>query len=178
MWRRKIFFWLDNLNITPTERNVIIIVTGILLLVSLVNIFLRKKQLYHQINYIHLEKIYQEKLVEAHRVDSLRRIKYYTANPLSRNKDHKKAFKKSTAKPSGKDSAKLFPNNKAQKKLISINKAGRRELMSLTGIGPKTSQKIIKYREKNGPFKTLRSIKNVKGIGEKKFEKIKSHITL
>ena len=49
-------------------------------------------------------------------------------------------------------------------------------LGDLTGIGPSTALKIIKYREENGKFKTIEEIKNVAGIGDSKFEAIKDEI--
>jgi len=61
-------------------------------------------------------------------------------------------------------------------KLININTASAEDLTSLKGIGEKTAQAIIEYREKNGAFKAIEDIKNVKGIGDKKFEVFKSSI--
>jgi len=46
----------------------------------------------------------------------------------------------------------------------------------LPGIGPATAQKIIDYRKTKGAFKTIEEIKNVSGIGDKKFEQIKDKI--
>lgn len=60
--------------------------------------------------------------------------------------------------------------------LVDINKATQTELETLTGIGPSTALKIIKYREENGKFKTIEDIKNVPGIGDSKFEAIKDEI--
>lgn len=57
---------------------------------------------------------------------------------------------------------------------ININKATIDELDSLPGIGPSYAQKIIDGR----PYKTIEDIKNVKGIGDATFEKIKDQITL
>lgn len=61
---------------------------------------------------------------------------------------------------------------------ISINKASFEELISLPGIGPKTAERIIEYRNTYGPFWTLEDIKNVKGIGDKKYAKLKEYITI
>ncbi len=61
---------------------------------------------------------------------------------------------------------------------ISINKASQEELMSLPGIGEAKAQAIINYREEHGAFKTIEEIKNVSGIGEEIFAKIKESITL
>ena len=66
----------------------------------------------------------------------------------------------------------------SSKKLISINSAELSELCLLPGIGEKTAQKIIEYREEVGSFLTLEEIMKVHGIGSKKFAKIKEYITL
>ena len=60
---------------------------------------------------------------------------------------------------------------------ISINTGTKEELMTLSGIGESKAQDIIKYREENGPFKTIEDIKNVSGIGDSLFAKIKENIT-
>ena len=61
---------------------------------------------------------------------------------------------------------------------VSINTATKEELMTLTGIGEAKAKDIISYREKNGPFKTIEDLKNVLGIGDSVFAKIKENITV
>lgn len=61
---------------------------------------------------------------------------------------------------------------------VNINTATQTELETLTGVGPSTASKIIKYREQNGKFKKIDDIKNVSGIGEAKFNKIKDEIVV
>ena len=61
---------------------------------------------------------------------------------------------------------------------ISINRADAWLLDALPGIGPTTAQKIIDYREANGPFVTISEIKMVPGIGDSVYEKIKDLITV
>lgn len=48
----------------------------------------------------------------------------------------------------------------------------------LEGIGPSLAQRIVSYRDANGPFTDIEQIKNVSGIGDKKFEAIKDDITV
>ena len=68
--------------------------------------------------------------------------------------------------------------NKVTPGKVSINTAGVEELSTLNGIKEARAKKIIEYRETNGPFKALEDIKNVSGIGESIFAKIKDSITL
>jgi len=62
--------------------------------------------------------------------------------------------------------------------LININTADEKLLDSLPGIGPTLAARIVEYRQTKGPFKTIEEIKNVSGIGEKKFADIKDMITV
>lgn len=61
---------------------------------------------------------------------------------------------------------------------ISINTATLEQLQNLPGIGESKAQDIINYRNSSGPFKSIDDIKNVSGIGDALFAKIKDHITL
>lgn len=62
--------------------------------------------------------------------------------------------------------------------LININTASVVELMSLDGIGESKARAIIEYRDINGDFDNILDIKNVSGIGESIYEKIKDYITV
>lgn len=65
----------------------------------------------------------------------------------------------------------------AVKKLVSINTASKEELMTVSGIGESKALAIIEYRNKNGLFKDISEVKNVSGIGDSLYEKIKDYIT-
>ena len=69
-------------------------------------------------------------------------------------------------------------NSDKVSRLININTADLEQLKEITGIGNIKAQSIIDYREANGGFKSLEELKNVDGIGDKTFEKIKEQITL
>lgn len=59
---------------------------------------------------------------------------------------------------------------------ININQADSIALQEIPGVGPATADKIIQYREANGRFQTIEDIRNVSGIGDKTFEKMKDKI--
>lgn len=60
---------------------------------------------------------------------------------------------------------------------ININTASAAELASLPDIGPTTAQKIVSYREANGPFSSIQELDNVSGIGQATISKISSFVT-
>lgn len=61
---------------------------------------------------------------------------------------------------------------------ININLASVQELDALPGIGPALGQRIVEYREQNGPFKSIEELKKVRGIGDVLFKEIEGLVTL
>lgn len=59
---------------------------------------------------------------------------------------------------------------------ISLNKASKNELLELPGVGPAMADRIIADRREHGPFKNVEDLKRVKGIGSKKFEKLRKYL--
>lgn len=61
---------------------------------------------------------------------------------------------------------------------IDLNTASVADLEDLPGIGRATAERIVEHRQKNGPFKKIEELMNVKGIGEKSFLRLKPLITV
>ena len=61
---------------------------------------------------------------------------------------------------------------------LNLNTATKDELIALPGIGPAKAQAILDYRHANGAFKSVEELKDVKGIGAKRFEKLKTELTV
>ncbi len=61
---------------------------------------------------------------------------------------------------------------------VNLNTATVAQLETLPGIGLKTAERIIEYRQKNGGFKKIEDLMNVRGVGERSFLKLKAMITV
>jgi competence ComEA-like helix-hairpin-helix protein len=61
---------------------------------------------------------------------------------------------------------------------LNLNTATAAQLETLPGIGARTAERIVEYRQKNGGFKKIEELMNVPGVGEKSFLKLKSLITV
>lgn len=89
------------------------------------------------------------------------------------NREEEKQIETTEVKRNNTGTVKITKNSK-----ININKASITELKQITGIGESTANKIIDYRDNVGKFKKIEDIKEVKGIGDSKYESIKDKITI
>ena len=60
---------------------------------------------------------------------------------------------------------------------VNINTATAEQLTAVPGIGEKLATRIVEYRQKNGSFKTVQELMNVKGVGEKSFGKLEPFLS-
>ena len=70
------------------------------------------------------------------------------------------------------------PPAPAATEVVNLNSATAAQIASLPGIGLKTAELVIQYRQKNGPFKKIEEIMNVRGVGEKSFLRIKDRLSV
>ena len=89
------------------------------------------------------------------------------------NREEEQQIETTEVKGNNTGTVKITKNSK-----ININKASISELKQITGIGESTANKIIDYRDNVGKFKKIEDIKEVKGIGDSKYESIKDKITI
>lgn len=61
---------------------------------------------------------------------------------------------------------------------LDLNTATKEQLVALSGIGPAKAQAILDYRAQHGGFKSVDELKDVKGIGAKRFEKLKPELSI
>lgn len=62
--------------------------------------------------------------------------------------------------------------------LLNVNDATQVDLIALPGVGKVTAEKIIAFRNENGPFKSVDDLIMVKGVGKKVLEKIRPLVTI
>lgn len=98
-------------------------------------------------------------------------IKIYTNDEI-------KKLEKETPEELPKIETNITEEPKQENSLININTSTKEQLQTLNGIGESKANSIIDYRTQNGPFKTIEDIKNVSGISETLYDKIKDFITV
>lgn len=84
-------------------------------------------------------------------------------------------FAAAPSSSSAQDAAAAAPRPGPQ---VNINAATAEQLEELPGVGPKMAARIVEYRQKNGGFKKVEDLMNVRGLGEKNFLKLKPFITV
>jgi competence protein ComEA len=64
----------------------------------------------------------------------------------------------------------------AEKAAVDLNSSTVEGLAAVPGIGPVLAERIVKWREQNGPFRRVEDLLKVQGIGEKSLEKLRPHV--
>ena len=91
---------------------------------------------------------------------------------------NKKKSTKITSKTQNNNQKNIIKDLTLNQKIVNINSSLKDELIKLPGIGPKTAEKIIKYRMEHGNFQTKNDLMKVKGIGPAKLKKVRDLIKL
>lgn len=171
--KRRIFFWLEKLKITPAERKAVSILMVLLIVLAGLNLGLSRSAPFGDEQYRALEKQFKKRaaLLKAKKERLMRRYNPGGASPV--------AVVRADTVPS--DSAMGKSPEQEQNprnQRINVNTADRQTLESLPGIGPTYARRIIDYRKKNGGFKRIEELKNIRGIAQKRLDKLKPFIKL
>jgi comEA protein len=147
------------LNLTPSEKRTIFIISGVLILAGLFNVIGSYGENPLTIDYSKSDSIFSRL---SHRNTPIKNISQNSDLETTSNNQG------STHKPRS--------SPKIEKESININSAGENELKKLPRIGPAMAKRIIEYRKTNGPLKSIDELMKVKGIGKKTFSMIKPYL--
>lgn len=176
--KRRIFFWLEKLKISSAERKSIAVLMVVLLGLSLCNWAMSPAQPFAEGRYLELREQFKQRTAKL-RGERKKRMERYFPTIDRASPQPVVLDTVPEEKPNHQPSADQPVEEKERiKKRINVNKADREALKALPGIGPAYSKRIIVYREKNGGFKTIEELKEIKGIGPKRLEKLKPFVKL
>lgn len=173
--RRRLFFFLEKLEIKRNERIAVSVLLILLVAFSGALTFINPQANYSEDEYRKLEKIFREKSekIEAEKALIMARYEPDREMPVAasvmENFEPESIAQDTTVEES-------LTNGSGE--LININTAGSEKLQELPGIGPAYAGRIVAWRQENGAFTSKDQLLEIKGIGEKRLERIKPLITL
>lgn len=172
--KRRIFFWIEKLKITPAERKAVSTLVVLLVVLGMINAALSPPVPFAKEHYRELEKQFKKRtaLLGKKRQKLMRRYHPSVKKPMAAAGDDT-VTQDTSANENVKNDAPDVSNM-----VINVNNARQEALESLPGIGPVYARRIIKYRQEHGKFKTVEELKKIKGIGEKRLEKLKPFVKL
>jgi len=147
------------LNLTPSEKRTIFIITGVLILAGLFNVIGSYGENPLIIDYSKSDSIFSRL---SHRTTAVQNLTQKN-DPETTSENHGITHQSPSA-PIIREGS------------VNINSDDENQLKKLPRIGPAMAKRIIEYRKNNGPFKSLDELMKVKGIGKKTFSKIKPYL--
>ncbi len=174
--KRKLFFFLEKLQISKGERVAVSVLMVTVLLLGGFYLVWSPATHYSEAEYAELERIFEEKSRELKREREVIMARYKPVNnDTVEYKTHESTDEalSDTIPPAKKQTESRTSGN-----LININSATETELQKLPGIGPAYSKRITAWRKENGKFTSVDQLLEIKGIGEKRLANIKALIKL
>ena len=181
MMKRRLFFWLEKLKIAPGERKAISGLLVILVLLGGLNLALSPSVPFESGDYLELEQQFAERTAML-KAEEEKLMEQYYPTPEKQFVEARidTVSDDSTSSEEADDIEEKVKevDHNADKGRINVNKANVEALKALPGIGPTYAKRIITYRNKNGEFKSFEELKNIKGIAQKRLDKLMPFIKL
>lgn len=171
--KRRIFFWLERLKITPGERKAVTSLVILFIILASVNVGLSPSVPFEDDQYRELEQQFKKRTAMLKKKEQQLMKRYHPP------KKQLVSIQNDTTPADTADAPDKEQNvtQSAQQK-ININTANQQALESLPGIGAAYATRIIAYRKKNGKFKTIDELKKIKGIAQKRLDNLKPFVKL
>lgn len=167
--KRRLFLWAERVGIRTSEAVLALVLAAVIGISTYLSRPAPAKKVFPDDQYADFRTLFSARAKQALKEDSIKTARFH--HPEAFIIAEKVADSVKKANKSGKSA-------KKGGEIVNINSASTVELVTLPGIGPKTAQDIVDFRTKNGPFKTIEGLMDVKGIGTKKFEKLKPYVIL
>lgn len=164
--RRKLFFWLDKLKISRTERRAVVGLMSLLIVLVSMNAIISPGSPFDDQYYRELDEEFRKQTA---------RMKQQQQALLSRYEPSSGRSVQMNTAAVDTDTTMSSPS---KNELIDINAAGLQRLQQLNGIGATYARRIINYRQKNGGFTSKNELLNVKGIGSVRLQQIEPFIVV
>jgi comEA protein len=173
--RRKLFFFLEKLQVTRRERIAIGILVVVLTVLGFLNVYIEQKAHYDEAYYEELEQIFGERTRQHNLERDEIMARYQPELPPAEEIITQQVQPEANDTIPGENSTQV--QNETEN-LVNINQADTAELQTLPGIGPAYAERIIAWRAENGEFKTAEQLLEIRGIGQRRLESIRPLITL
>lgn len=168
---RRLFFWLEKLKITPSERIAVVSLMAVLSIISLLNLFIEPTTAANTEQYEAIRQEFEKRTAMIEQEEAQVISRYYPEeSPATMSTVAERDTVTSKA-----DTTDKVENSEKQEdaSLTNVNTATAEQLQALPGIGPVYAKRIVGYRQTNGNFKTIDELIKIKGIGEKRLENIR-----
>lgn len=195
MLSRYTYFIIDKLNITKAERIAMVTITTLIVLISTGAAMLSPDIPFPEEHYAYADSLFRA-LSEQKSIEHAELMARYEpplvesasgntaiAGALPSGAQAEVSAMSASSVPGASNTGKKAAASKGSAKApapesIVLNTSDAATLARLPGVGPKTAEAIVAYRNENGPFQDLSHIMRVKGIGSKKWEQIRPYLRL
>lgn len=174
--KRKLFFWIDKLQIRRSERIAISMLMILISILLAIGFLMEEEPPVDENTYAELEKVFRERSENQQQEHNAIMARYVSI-------EEEVGIDEPEIVDEVSSNVKRFENSEPEQELsdtlrININKADAQELQKLPGIGPAYSKRIVEWRNTHGEFTSAEQLLEIRGIGPVRLEKIKPMIVL
>lgn len=176
--KRKIYFFLEQLEINRSERIAVSILMISIIISSGIYYNHEAVANYDPEQYENLYRIFKEKSRQMEQERQSILVRYQPQNEIETIKDPADLNEESTIQQKSANRSVAETEQRMNPEIININTATEEQLVSLPGIGPAYAKRIVEWRVENGLFTEKEQLMEIRGIGERRLEQLIPFIEL